>query len=121
MLRVGARQLKESRVLLIANYREAKVRNSPALSRLIGEIAREGHELFLRGLSDLELTSWVEMRGGLNAGPALITALIRATGGNPLFIDAILQNISAGGEKIDDQELSIRDLRLPNGVRELIR
>jgi tetratricopeptide (TPR) repeat protein len=121
MLRFIARQLKETRVLLIATYRDAQVRNSPALSRLIGEIAREGQELLLRGLSDLELASWAEMGGGLNVSPAVITRLIRATGGNPLFIDGILRTMSAGGEKIDDRELSIRDLRLPDGVRESIR
>jgi tetratricopeptide (TPR) repeat protein len=121
MLRFSARQLGQTRVLLIAIYREAEVRNSPALSRLIGEIAREGHELLLRGLSDLELTSWVEMRGGLNVGPALITALIRATGGNPLFIDGILRTLAAEGGKVDHRELGIHDLRLPGGVHESIR
>src|SRR5690242_9656200 len=110
MLRFGARQLKETRVLLVATYREAEVRNSPALSRLIGEIAREGHELLLRGLSDLELTSWVEMRGGLNVGTALISVLIGGIGGNPLFIDGIIRMLAAGGGELNAGQLSIRDL-----------
>jgi predicted ATPase len=121
MLRFSARQLKESSILLIATYREAEVRNSPVLSRLIGEIAREGDQLLLRGLSDSDLALWLRARGGLNAGPALITALILATGGNPLFIDGILRTMAAEGSELDATQLSTRDLRLPERVCETIR
>jgi tetratricopeptide (TPR) repeat protein len=121
MLRFVATQLKEARVLLIGSYREAEVRSSPALSRLIGEIAREGEQVLLSGLRDSEIASWLQMRGGGNVSPALLSALIRATAGNPLFIDGMLRMLAVDGRGLDAERRSFRDFRLPDGVRETIR
>jgi tetratricopeptide (TPR) repeat protein len=121
MLRFSARQLKESRVLIIGTYREAEVRNSPALSRLIGEIAGEGHQLLVRGLSDSELGSWIQVHDGLDTSPGLVRALIQATGGNPLFIDGVFRTLIAEGRQLGPGEFSSRELPVPDGVRETIR
>jgi predicted ATPase len=121
MLRFSARQLKESRVLIIGTYREGEVRNSPALSRLIGEIAREGHQLLVHGLSDSELASWIQVHDGLNTSPGLVRALIQATGGNPLFIDGVLRTLIEDERQLTRREFSIRDLPVPDGIRETIR
>jgi hypothetical protein len=51
MLRFVARQLKETSILILGMFREAEVRASPAHRRLIGEIAREGHQIVLQGFS----------------------------------------------------------------------
>jgi tetratricopeptide (TPR) repeat protein len=121
MLRFIARQLKEVRVLLIGSYREAEVRNSPALSRLIGELAHEGDQILLGGLSDLEVAAWVQVRGRGDVSPALIRALTRATAGNPLFVEGILRTLDTDGIGLSAHQLSIHHLRLPDGVRETIR
>jgi tetratricopeptide (TPR) repeat protein len=121
LLRFSARQLKEARVLIIGTYREGEVRNSPALSRLIGEIAGEGHQLVVRGLSESELASWIQVHDGLNTGLGLVRALIQATGGNPLFINGVLQSLIADGQLLIPKDFSIRDLPVPDGLRETIR
>ncbi|MBV8055268.1 MAG: AAA family ATPase, partial [Deltaproteobacteria bacterium] len=121
MLRFVARQLKEARVLIVGSYREAEVRNSPALSRLIGEIAGDGHQVLLSGLKDSEIASWLQLRGGEDVSPTVISALIGATGGNPLFIDGMLRMLAAEGQELSNGQLMIRELRLPENVRQTIR
>jgi tetratricopeptide (TPR) repeat protein len=121
MLQFSARQLKEARVLIIGTYREGEVRNSPALSRLIGEIAHEGHQLLVRGLSDSELGSWIQVHDGLSTSPGLLRALIQATGGNPLFIDSVFRTLIAEGRQLGPGEFSTRELPVPDGVRGTIR
>jgi len=121
MLRFIARQLKEARVLIVGSYREAEVRDSPALSRLIGEIARDGHQVLLSGLKDSEIASWLQLRGGVDVSPTMISALTGVTGGNPLFIDGMLRMLAAEGQELSNGQLMIRELRLPENVRQTIR
>jgi predicted ATPase len=108
-------------VLIVGNYREGEVRASPALSRLIGEIAREGRQIVLGGLSQVELTDFVERSMGLTANPELVAALMQATGGNPLFVDGALRVFIAQGKELNSDRINARDFRLPGAVAETIR
>ena len=121
MLQFIARHLEEARVLLIGTYRDAEVRNAPALSRLIGEIAREGHQFLLSGLNETELALWLHKHAGSDVSRTVVNALIRATAGNPLFVDGILRMLAAEGTELTAYHLGIRHLWLPDDVRETIR
>jgi predicted ATPase len=121
MLRFAARELKEAPVLIVGNYREGEVRASPALSRLIGEIAREGHQIVLGGFSQVELTDFVERSMGLTANPELVTALMQATAGNPLFVDGALRVFIAQEKELNSDRINARDFTLPGAVAETIR
>jgi tetratricopeptide (TPR) repeat protein len=121
MLRFIARELKETPILILGTFREAEVRASPALSRLIGEIAREGHQIVLRGLSQTEVAQFVRERIGASPDPALLDALMQATAGNPLFVDAILRMLTAERKELNGGVLSTRDFKVPDAVAETIR
>jgi tetratricopeptide (TPR) repeat protein len=121
MLRFVARELKESRVMLVGNYREGVVRSSLALSRLIGEIAREGHQLALRGLNEAQVARFVQERGGQAAEPGLVGTIMRATAGNPLFLDGVIRMLVAEGKLARSDRLTMQDLRIPDSIREAIR
>jgi predicted ATPase len=121
MLRFIGRELKKTPLLILGTFRETEVRASPALHRLIGEIAYEGHQIALRGLSHAEVAQMVKERVGGLAAPALVSALMEATAGNPLFVDALLRTNFAEFQKADDNQLSARDFKLPDGVHEAIR
>ncbi len=121
MLRFIARELKEAPILILGTFREAEVRASPALSRLIGEIAREGHQIVLRGFGQTELARFVEARIGVTADTALVTALMQATAGNPLFVDGALRMLIAERKELNGALLSGRDFKLPDAVAETIR
>jgi predicted ATPase len=121
MLRFIARELKKTPLLILGTFRETEVRASPPLHQLIGEIAYEGHQIALRGLSQAEVAQMVKQRVGGLAEPALISELMAATAGNPLFVDALLRTNFAEFQKADDNQLSARDFKLPDGVHEAIR
>ena len=46
---------KDTQILLLGTYRDTEVRQSPALTRLIGELSREGHSIPIGGLSEAEV------------------------------------------------------------------
>lgn len=121
MLRFIARELKETPILILGTFREAEVRASPALSRLISEIAREGHQIVLRGFSQTEIAQFVEERIGASADPALVAALIEATAGNPLFVDSVLRMLIAERKELNGELLSPRDFKVPDAVAETVR
>jgi len=121
MLRFVARELKETRVVILGNYREAEVRASPASHRLLGEIAREGHQIALRGLNEAQVAHFVQERVGQAAEPGLVGAIMRATAGNPLFLDGVIRMLVAEGKVTHGNRLTTRDLKIPDSVREAIR
>jgi eukaryotic-like serine/threonine-protein kinase len=118
MLRFVARELKESRVVILGNYREAEVRVAPALHRLLGEIAREGHQLALRGLNEAQVARFVYERAGQPAEPGLVGAIMP---GNPLFLDGVIRMLCAEGKVTNGNRPTTKDLKIPDSVREAIR
>ena len=119
MLQFVARELGGSRIMLVGAYREIELRRSPALSKLIGEILRDGHQLPLAGLSREEVARMIECYSGEAPGPGLVSELHRATLGNPLFVDGVVRVLSAEGRL--HEGLDLAHLKLPDGAREAIR
>ena len=78
MLQFVARELGGSRIMLVGAYREIELRRSPALSKLIGEILRDGHQLPLAGLSREEVARMIECYSG--EAPAIRARLGVASG-----------------------------------------
>jgi predicted ATPase len=74
---------KDARILLVGTYRETEVRQSQELSRLIGDLSREGHSLPIVGLSQAEVGELVANSSGRQADKKLIADLYQATDGNP--------------------------------------
>jgi len=95
MLRFMARELSGAPILLVGTYREAEMRRSPILSRLIGEISRDARSIPMSGLSESEVTKLVEFRAGLTPDHRLVAKLCAATNGNPLFVDGIVRSLMA--------------------------
>jgi predicted ATPase len=69
MLIFVARELKSDRVMLIGTYRDNEVRSSPTISRLFADLAREGTELPLRGLSRTEIEEYLNQHTSFRPRP----------------------------------------------------
>lgn len=121
MLRFIVRGLKEAPILILGTFREAEVRASPALSRLISEIAGEGRQIVLGGFSQSELAVFVEQRLGIAPGASLLAALMQLTAGNPLFVDSVLRMLIAERKELNGELLSPRDFKVPDAVAETVR
>ena len=89
-----ARSLHRIPLLLVATWRlDAAVEAAERLDGLIPEATVIEVAPFDEG----ELAAYVELCRGAAAGPAEIAALLRATGGNPLFVTEVLRQPARPG------------------------
>jgi predicted ATPase len=116
-----ARSLREAPILLIGTHREAEVERSSRLRTAIAELARESYQLPLSGLNLAETAALVYDRGGIAAEERFLATLHDTTGGNPLFLNGVVQLLSAGGKLEHQERLTAADLKLPVSVRGAIR
>jgi class 3 adenylate cyclase/tetratricopeptide (TPR) repeat protein len=95
LLRFLARDLKQTRILLVATYREVEVRQSSRQSPLISEIGREGVTIPLRGLSLPEVADLVRRTAAFPVADDMISLLHQTTEGNPFFLDETVRLLIA--------------------------
>lgn len=67
LLKFIAGHIKDARILLVGTYRDTEVRQSQELTRLIGELSREGHSIPMLGLSEAEVGEFVASNSGKKA------------------------------------------------------
>ena len=120
MQRFIASQTKDARILMVGTYRDTEVRQSQELSKLIGDLTREGHSIPIAGLSHAEVGEFIESSSGKKADDKLVADLYQATDGNPLFVDGVVRLLVAEG-KVERARLNGSAFRIPDGVRESIR
>ena len=120
MLRFVARETKDSRMLIVGTYREAEVRQSPELGKLIGDLIREGRTTSITGLSKVEVAEFIERSSARKADDKLVADLYRATDGNPLFVDGVVRLLASEG-KLERTGFDPGAFKIPDGVRESIR
>jgi tetratricopeptide (TPR) repeat protein len=121
MLRFVARETKGAHILIVGTYRDAEVRQSPELGRLIGDLIREGRTVPLAGLSQGEVGEFLERSAGHETDDKLITDLYYATDGNPLFVDGVVRLLIAEGKFARAGAAGRDRFKIPDGVRESIR
>ena len=121
MLRFIAHGLRESRIFVLGTYRDAEVRSSADLQRLIGDLSREALSIPLGGLGQRELAQLVESRTGRPADEGFVETLYQATDGNPLFVDGVVRLMVAEGEFERGKPIGADRFKIPDGVRESIR
>ncbi|HUA33591.1 MAG TPA: AAA family ATPase [Candidatus Binataceae bacterium] len=117
LLRFIARETKGARIVIVGSFREAEVRQSPELGKLVGDLIREALTIPLSGLSQNEIGQFIERSSGHRANEPLVAELYKATNGNPLYVDGIVRLLIAEG--MGDRAAS--GFEIPLGVREAIR
>jgi predicted ATPase len=83
---------------MIGTYRDAEVRQSPELGKLIGDLIREGRTVSIAGLSQAEVGEFIERRSAKKADDKLISDLYQATNGNPLFVEGVVRLLAVEGK-----------------------
>lgn len=122
LLRFVAGQLGDSRVLVVGTYRDVDPTVSEPLDATLAELARERitRRLQLHGLSETDVSSYVELVSGAGAAPRLIAAIHEKTEGNPLFVGEVVRLLAAEGRLSELDERGVWALGVPQGVREVI-
>ena len=118
LLQFIARELGESRLLIVGAYRDVDPTPSAALTSTLTELAREpvAHTLPLAGLGEADVARFIELVSP--AGAAGVAPAVHAeTEGNPLFVGEVVRLLA---EERHLDESTITPLAIPQSVREVI-
>ncbi len=112
LLEFVAAGLGDTRLLIVATYRDTEVERDHPLSSTLSSLVRESttRRLWLRGLGPEHCARWLASAGAHADVAGLADALHRETNGNPFFVGEIVQLLIA--------EETLRTV--PSGVREVI-
>src|SRR5262249_22409740 len=119
LLQFLARELAESRLLVVGAYRNIDPVPTDPLTGTLTELAREPvtRTLRLPGLGKEDVAHFIELTSGDAAGREFVAAIHEETEGNPLFVGEIVRLLAAEG-RLDGVE-SPR-LTIPESVRDVI-
>lgn len=126
LLEFIARELGDSRILIIGNYRDVEVSRRHPLSQTLVELTRERlfQRVVLGGLSEDEVGRFIEMVAAMKPQHSLVEAVCRRTDGNPLFMTELVRLMVQEGEITSSRQATSEpqqwSFRIPEGVREAI-
>ncbi len=124
LLEFLARELGNSRLLVIGTYRDVELSRHHPLSKSLGELTRERlfQRVLLRGLDQSDVGRFIELASGVTPPIGMVDAVHRQTEGNPLFVTEVVRLLVQEGE-LTQEKVGQRDswsVRIPEGVREVI-
>ncbi len=120
LLKFIARDLRQSRIMLVVTYREIDAQLLPFLPALLAEIGREGQTISLLGMPEADVRRFIETSTGRQTKTAVSQALSRITEGNPFFLGEIVRLLLAEGRLAQLDTRGLRGFHIPDGVRAAI-
>jgi hypothetical protein len=118
LLQFLSRELKDSRILVVAAYRHTEVGAGHPLVETLGELTAE--RILLPGLAPVEVARLLSALSGLVLPEPFIDSVVRATEGNPFFASEVIRLVASEGHLSDPDTLSSIPLTVPQGVREVV-
>ena len=122
LLEFIARLLGDSRILIVGCYRDVELSRQHPLSETLGQLAREPvfQRELLRGLTEEETGRFIETAAGADAPGELVAAVYTHTEGNPFFMTEIIRLMLEQGNLTGQEFAAEGNIRIPEGVREVI-
>ena len=124
LLQFTARELADSRLLVVGTYRDVELNRQHPLAETLAELTREGvfSRVLLRGLTSEDIRNLLHLTSGIEPPRGLVAAVNTETEGNPLFVTEVLRLLVQEGELTADKtaERESWEIRIPEGVREVI-
>jgi DNA-binding SARP family transcriptional activator len=116
LLRFLARALGDSRLLVVAAYRDVDPALQDPLAAAIDEVSREpvARRVPLTGLHEEEVATLVAQTTGVEVPTSVAAAVYEESEGNPFFVGEIVRLLDAEGASGDASR------RVPEGVRAVI-
>ncbi len=121
LLAFVAREIRESRMLIVGTYRPEDA-SRPALSQALAELARrpEHERIALEGLCREEVAQLVARSGRVDPEPALVDAICERTDGNPFFIRELVRMLEAEGRLAGSDSRNAWKSAIPPAVKDVI-
>jgi tetratricopeptide (TPR) repeat protein len=91
LLQFLARGLRGAQLLVVGTFRDLVAERPLGLGEAVGELAREGHLLNLRGLDRTAVKALIETLSGVVPSQARVAAVHERTEGNPLFVREVVR------------------------------
>ncbi|MCH8234817.1 MAG: protein kinase [Chloroflexi bacterium] len=124
LLEFVAREIGQSRVLIIGTYRDMELNRRHPLTVTLGDLSRERlfERVLLRGLTQQDIARFIEIAAGIQPPAELSATVHRHTEGNPLFVTEVVRELVQSGELAENRASgeSTWSVRIPEGVREVI-
>ncbi len=121
LLRFVAREIRELRVLIVGTYREVEAARRKDIAPVFGELARDSRAVPLRGLAPRDVARFVEVGFDVTPTATMTSALHRATGGNPFFLDEVLRVLAAEGRLDENDTPAAEAFRIPERVQAAVQ
>jgi tetratricopeptide (TPR) repeat protein len=117
-----ATQLSDMRVLVVGTYRDVALTPEHPLTSAIAELSREPitDTMTLSGLQGGALGEFIGATAGRTPPAHLVSAVLRETKGNPLFVGEAVRLLSAEGRLNEVADLPSLRVAVPAGVRAVI-
>lgn len=118
LLRFVARDMADSRLLVVCALRDVDPTMREPLPTTLTELLREAHASVLRldGIAEADVAAYIEHSTGTDAPAALAHAVHAETEGNPLFVSEVVRLLAAE-DLLADADAHVR---IPPGVRAVI-
>ena len=122
LLRFLASQMGDTRMLVVATYRDVELTPAHPLTSAIAEIAREpvARVMKLTGLPAEAVGEYIRSTADVRPPDHVVAAVTRATNGNPLFIGEAVRLLSAEGRLTEAADLTSLHVAVPPGIRAVI-
>src|SRR3954470_12354692 len=122
MLQFLARELSDSRLLVIGTYRDVALGRKHPLSQALADLSREGlvERVPLHGLTEHEVERFIEATASIAPPRSLVRAVYGETEGNPFFVSEIVSLMASEGTLDDAGQLDDFTVTIPQGVREVV-
>ena len=128
LLRSLARRAAGSPVLVLATYRDLETDASSPLAQALGDLRRDGllDRVSLAGFDRSETAALVSARGSGQTDFALAERLCDETGGNPFFIEELMDSLADAPDSVAGVPEGIKDVigrrldRLPTPALETL-
>jgi eukaryotic-like serine/threonine-protein kinase len=122
LLQFLARELRGARLLVLGTYRDVEIRRQHPLAETLGELARQqlSQRILLRGLTERDVSRFIEVTAGISPPQALVEAVYRETEGNPFFVNEIVRLLVSDGRLERPGQVASWSVTIPQSVREVV-
>ncbi|MEA2467908.1 MAG: eukaryotic-like serine/threonine-protein kinase, partial [Thermoleophilaceae bacterium] len=122
LLQFIARELSDSRLLVVGTYRDVALGRRHPLSQALADLSREGlvERVPLHGLTEQEVERFIEVTASIHPPASLVKAVYGETEGNPFFVSEIVSLMASEGTLDDAGRLEGFTVTIPQGVREVV-
>jgi len=117
-----ARELRNSRMLVVGTYRDLSLTAEHPLRRALADLTRESivERIELQGLGEQDVARFIDNVLGQPAPPGLTSTVWQHTDGNPLFLTEVVRLLVQERRLDEPYSAAVSQLGIPPGVRNAI-